>query len=40
VVAIYAENPIRADMIGKVGDNSYSAAFDSAAVSQAAQQKP
>ncbi len=40
VVAIHSETPVRADMIGKVGDNSYSASFDSAAVLQVAQQKP
>ena len=40
VVAIYAEAPLRADLIGRVGDNSYSASFDTAAVPQAATRKP
>ena len=40
VVAIYPETPIRADMIGKVGDNSYNASFDSASVPQAVTRKP
>lgn len=30
--AIYPERPLREDLIGKVGDNSYSAAFGAAAV--------
>jgi uncharacterized protein (DUF1330 family) len=34
VIMIYPETPLRADMVGKVGDNSYSASFDAAAVSQ------
>ena len=40
VFAIYSETPIRPDMIGKVGDNSYSALFDSSAVAQVALRKP
>ena len=33
-VTVYPEAPLRADMIGKVGDNSYSASFNAAAVEQ------
>ena len=40
VVAIYSEAPVRADMVGKVGDDSYSASFDAAAVPQVATRKP
>ena len=39
VVAIYPEPALRADMVGKVGDNSYTAAFDAATVPQAARPK-
>ena len=40
VVAIYPEAPLPAPMIGKVGDNSYSASFDAGAVPQAISRKP
>ena len=40
LVAIYAEAPLRADLVGKVGDDSYSASFDAAAVPQVAARKP
>ena len=33
-VAIYPEVPLRPDMVGKVGDDSYSASFDAATVPQ------
>ena len=39
-VAIYPETPLRPDMVGKVGDNSYSAAFNAATVPQAPAGKP
>ena len=40
MVAIYAEAPLRDDLVGKVGDNSYAASFDAAAVPQTAARKP
>lgn len=40
VVAIYSETPVPADMVGKVGDDSYNASFDAAAVPQVATRKP
>lgn len=40
VVAIYSETPVPADMVGKVGDSSYSASFDAGAVPQATSRKP
>ena len=39
-VAIYPEAPLRADMVGKVGDNPYSASFDASAVPQTPAGKP
>ena len=39
-VAIYPEAPLRADMVGIVGDNTYSAPFNAAAVPQAPAGKP
>lgn len=39
-VAIYPESPLRADMVGKVGDNSYSVSFNAAAVPQTPGAKP
>ena len=40
VVALYSEMPLRADMVGKVGDNSYNASFDPGAVPQVTSRKP
>ena len=40
VVAIYPEPALRADLVGKVDDNSYTAAFDAATVPQVARPKP
>ena len=40
MVAIYAEAPLSADLVGKVGDNSYAASFDATVVPQAAARKP
>jgi uncharacterized protein (DUF1330 family) len=34
VVTVYPEMPVRADMVGKVGDNGYAVRFDAAAVPQ------
>lgn len=39
-IAIYPEASLRPDMAGKVGDNSYSASFDAAAVPQNPAAKP
>jgi len=36
LVTVYPEAPLRPDMVGKVGDNGYRAAFDAAAVPQKA----
>ena len=40
IVAIYRQAPVRADMVGKVGDDSYSAAFSTAGIAQIAPKKP
>ena len=39
-VAIYPEAPLRPDMVGKVGDSTYSASFNAVAVPQAPAGKP
>lgn len=39
-VAIYPEAALRPDMVGKLGDNTYSASFDAAVVPQASSAKP
>ena len=40
VVAIYPEPALRADLVGKVGDNSYTASFDAATIRQSSRPKP
>ena len=39
-IAIYPEASLRPDMVGKVGDDSFSASFDAAAVPQSPAAKP
>lgn len=40
IVSVYPEAPVREDMVGKVGDNGYRAAFDAAAVPQVGAAHP
>jgi uncharacterized protein (DUF1330 family) len=40
VVTVYPEAPLRADMVGKVGDNAYRAPFSADGIAQAEEKKP